>query len=486
MATAVPVSLVWFRLDLRTGDNPALIAAARRGPVVPVFVWCPEEEGRWPPGAASRWWLHQSLTSLERDLRDLGSRLILRTGPTLAVLRELIAATGADAVFWNRRYEPAVIQRDTAIKTTLREDGILVESFNSHLLFEPWTIKTKERTPYKVFTPFWRACQAVGEVERGHATPGVVSPPAWPAGLPLEQLGLQPAIDWAAGMRTAWRPGRRGAEEQLTRFLDEALANYDEGRDRPDMAGTSRLSPHLHFGEISPRRIWHALAPASVPRSPGGDREKSRKSVERYRAELGWREFAHHLLFHFPHTSDEPLRPEFARFPWQADRSALRAWQRGRTGYPIVDAGMRELWTTGWMHNRVRMIAASFLVKDLQIAWQEGAKWFWDTLVDADLASNSLGWQWTAGCGADAAPYFRIFNPITQGQRFDPNGSYVRCWVPELAQLPTKWLHQPWAAPLDVLAAANIKLGTSYPVPIVDHAVARKTALEAFANLAET
>jgi deoxyribodipyrimidine photo-lyase len=470
-------SIVWFRQDLRLADNPALLAAVRRGgPVIPVFIWAPEEEGAWPPGAASRWWLHQSLKQLDASLRLLGSRLILRRGPTLDTIRDLLKATGTGTVFWNRRYEPAAIARDTLVKASLQNDGWIAESFNGSLLFEPWAIRTRQERPYQVYTPFWKACLAQPTPEVPEKAPGrLESPPRWPATLRLAELGLEPTIDWAKGMRESWRPGERGAAELLDRFLEESVENYSDGRNRPDRPGTSRLSPHLHFGEISVRQVWHAIHQRSR-RKWGSSADDGTGA---FTAELGWREFAHHLLFHFPHTAEQPLRPAFANFPWRKDDAQLRAWQRGRTGYPIVDAGLRQLWHTGWMHNRVRMIAASFLVKDLLISWQEGAAWFWDTLVDADLANNTLGWQWSAGCGADAAPYFRIFNPVSQGEKFDPDGTYVRRWIPELERLPNRWIHQPWKAPDRDLTNARVYLGSTNPQPIVDHLEARSRALNA-------
>jgi deoxyribodipyrimidine photo-lyase len=469
--------IVWFRQDLRLVDNPALLAAVRRGgPVIPVFIWAPEEEGDWPPGAASRWWLHQSLKHLDASLRQLGSRLIIHRGPTLDVIRELVKATGSDSVFWNRRYEPTAIKRDSRVKATLQGAGLIAESFNGSLLFEPWTIQTKQGRPYQVFTAFWKACLAQPPPDAPEKAPRHLEvPPCWPATIQLAELGLEPTIDWAQGMRALWKPGESGAEELLHRFCDQAVNNYADGRNRPDHLGTSRLSAHLHFGEISVRQMWHAIH----DRSHGRGTAQASNGVHVLARELGWREFAHHLLFHFPHTPEQPLREQFARFPWQAHRDNLRAWQRGRTGYPIVDAGMRELWCTGWMHNRVRMIVASFLVKDLLIPWQEGARWFWDTLVDADLANNTLGWQWTAGCGADAAPYFRIFNPVSQGAKYDPNGTYVRQWIPDLVNLPNKWIHRPWEAPAHDLADAGIHLGSTYPRPMVDHHEARSRALDA-------
>jgi deoxyribodipyrimidine photo-lyase len=420
--------------------------------------------------------LHQSLKQLDASLHRLGSRLIIRRGPTLDTIRDLLKTTGTGAVFWNRRYEPAAIKRDAAVKAALKNDGWFVESFNGSLLHEPWTIHTQQGQPYQVFTPFWKACLAQPPPELPEKAPSRLEIPSrWPATLNLADLGLEPTIDWAKGMREVWHPGETGASERLARFLDQALNDYADGRNRPDQPGTSRLSPHLHFGEISVRQVWHAVHQQLLScRTP-----KAANSVRVFLSELGWREFAHHLLFHFPHTPDQPLREQFARFPWQPDADHLRAWQRGRTGYPIVDAGMRELWQTGWMHNRVRMIVASFLVKDLLIPWQEGARWFWDTLVDADLANNTLGWQWSAGCGADAAPYFRIFNPVRQGEKFDPDGTYVRRWIPELEHLPNRWIHQPWKAPARDLTNARVYLGSTYPHPIVDHLEARSRALNA-------
>lgn len=465
-------TVVWFRNDLRLHDNPALVAACKRGaPVIPVFIWSLAEEGDWPPGSANRWWLHQSLGRLAESLEKKGSRLILRCGEIVAELEAIIRATGARAVHWNRRYEPAAVAVEAKVHKVLQDHGILAESFNGGLLFEPSQVRTRADKPFQVFTAFWKACLALPEPGRPEKAPLRLNPPGrWPRGVSLKSLELEPKIDWAAGLRAAWQPGENDAVKQLRRFLG-AIERYATGRDRPDHDDTSRLSPYLHFGEISPRLIWQ-----EVRKAAGG-------TADAFLRELIWREFAHHLLFHFPRTTNAPLREEFAAFPWQTDARALKAWQRGRTGYPLVDAGMRQLWTTGWMHNRVRMVVASFLVKHLLIPWQEGAKWFWDTLVDADLANNTLGWQWTAGCGADAAPYFRIFNPVLQGKKFDPDGSYVRRWLPELAGMPPKWIHRPWDAPPQVLADANVTLDDTYPRPIVDHATARQYALEAFAAM---
>lgn len=460
-------SVVWFRSDLRLEDNPALhAAAAAGGAVLPVFIWAPEEEGDWPPGAASKWWLHHSLQLFETALRRAGAPLVIRRGPTVRALLQLCRETGATEVCYNRRYEPAARVRDAAVERELATSGIAVRTFNSALLHEPWEIRTKAGGPFQVFTPFWRTCLNAAEPAHPLAAPERLSPPGRaPGALPLEGLRLLPQPDWAGGLRAQWTPGEDGARALLQRFLQDASVNYDEDRNRPDREGTSRLSPHLHFGEIGPRQLWHAYKRRF---------QEASWRQSQFLAEIGWREFAYHLLHHFPETIRQPLRPEFKAFPWRTDPELLEGWKRGLTGCPIVDAGMRQLWTTGWMHNRVRMIVASFLVKNLMIPWQEGAAWFWDTLVDADLANNTLGWQWTAGCGADAAPFFRIFNPVLQGEKFDPEGAYVRRWVPELAGLSNRFIHKPHLAP------AGHRSGTTYPEPVVSLVASRERALQAY------
>ncbi|MCC7428626.1 MAG: deoxyribodipyrimidine photo-lyase [Alphaproteobacteria bacterium] len=473
--------ILWFRQDLRLADHRALAAAIASGaPVLPVYVLDDATPGRWAMGGASRWWLHESLAAIGRALAGRGAPLILRRGDARVEVPRLVAESGATALFASRLYEPFHAARDAEIGRKLATGNVAFRLFPGALLHEPEAIRTQSGGSYGVYMPFARACMAAP------APPAPLPAPARIPALPADRLPhsdvlaewrLQPsAPDWSGGLRVSWQPGEAGAAARLAEFLDGALAAYDRARDLPGSAGTSRLSPHLHFGEISPGAVWHA-AQAAIARS-GAER-----AGEVFLKELLWREFSAHLLVHRPEMPEAPLRVEFARFPWADDKAALRAWQRGRTGYPIVDAGMRELWTTGWMHNRVRMIVASFLVKHLLIPWQAGEAWFWDTLVDADLASNAASWQWVAGSGADAAPYFRIFNPILQGEKFDPDGAYVRRFVPALARLPAGLVHKPWTAPPLVLAEAGLRLGRDYPAPIVEHGGARARALAAFARI---
>jgi deoxyribodipyrimidine photo-lyase len=479
-------SIVWLRHDLRLQDQPAFAAATERGEaIIPVFIYDEAGEGAWPLGGASKWWLHHSLARLETELAERGGRLILARGESAPVLAELATKTGAGAVYWCRRYEPAVIERDRPIKQRLSEAGLEVKSFNGSLLHEPHTVENKQGRPFQVFTPFWRHCLELEKPAVGAGAPQAwPSPSTWPDSLELAELDLLPNLDWADAFGDHHEPGEAGAHQRLREFLQQPVDAYKDQRDIPSTRGTSRLSPHLHWGEITPRQIWAATA--ELGRKAGTFPPSNGARV--FLSEVGWREFAHHLLYHFAHTPTEPLREDFKKFPWRTDHGGhLRhAWERGQTGYPIVDAGMRELYATGWMHNRVRMVVASFLVKHLRLPWQRGAEWFWDTLVDADLASNTLGWQWSAGCGADAAPYFRIFAPVLQGKKFDSKGDYVRRWVPEIADLPNKFLHAPWEAPAEVLQAAGVTLGDTYPEPIVDHKTAREEALAAFQELKAT
>ena len=466
--------IVWLRQDLRLTDNPALIAAADTGrPVVPLYI-LDQTPGVRAPGGASLWWLDKSLAALAASLEAIGSRLILRKGVAETVLTDLIVETEAGGVLWNRLYDPAAIDRDTAIKVRLKDDGVACESFNAGLLNEPWTVKNGSGLPYKVFTPYWRAARD----QRGpvHVEPPpetLAAPRAWPTSDALADWKLQPTTpDWSKGF-DLWKPGEAGARERLDDFLSGPIDGYDRQRDIPGIEATSRLSPHLHFGEIGPRQVWVAARNAVE----AGDAPAI--EVEKFLSEVGWREFNYAILFHNPALPRANFRPEFDGFPWARDPAAFDVWSRGETGYPIVDAGMRELWTTGFMHNRVRMIVASFLIKHLLIDWREGEAWFWDTLVDADLASNVGNWQWVAGSGADASPYFRIFNPIAQGQKFDPAGTYVRRWVPELGSLPDALIHEPWKASGQLSAAA----ARIYRKPIVGHAAARERALEAYRGL---
>lgn len=462
-------ALVLFRRDLRLSDNPALAAACiAHECILPVYIDGSHENNPWPAGAASRWWLHHSLASLQAELQRRRGRLHLREGDCLQILRDLIKQSGAQAVYWNRLYEPAAIARDTGIKAALREDGIEVHSHNAALWSEPWQIANQQGEPYRVFTPYWRNLRS----QLGTSSPpATATAPSWielPDSVPLPALNLLPAIRWDGGLAETWRPGEGGAREMLEVFCDDALGDYTLARNLPAHHGTSRLSPHLHFGEISPRQIHLEL----LNRSQRLD-TRQRPDIEPYLRQLGWREFAHHLLYHFPQTPTENFNSRFDSSIWQPpDDALLTRWQQGRTGIPLVDAGMRELWHTGWMHNRVRMIVASFLTKNLRQHWHHGARWFWNTLVDADLANNTLGWQWVAGCGADAAPYFRIFNPVAQAKRFDPKGEYLKRWLPELAHLPLDLLLEPWRDP------ARLTHG-GYPSPITDLAKSRKDALAA-------
>jgi deoxyribodipyrimidine photo-lyase len=472
--------VVWFRQDLRLADNPALSAAiALNRPVLPLYILDDQTPGEWAMGGASRWWLHGSLAALAGSLHAKGATLILRRGNAETVLPAFVRETGSAAVYWNRCYEPFAVARDTRLKAALDADGLAVESFNAALLHEPWALKTAAGGPFKVYSPFWRAALAAGPVGAPLPAPKKIPAPEAPvASDTLDSWALRPTKpDWAVGMRAEWTPGEAGAQTRLDAFLKSRLVGYGADRNRPDLTATSRLSPHLHFGEIGPRQVWTAVEAAAETRP------KARADADKLLSELGWREFSTHLLFHFPNLPEQNWRGAFDSFPWAEDEPGLKAWQKGQTGYPIVDAGMRELWSTGWMHNRVRMIVASFLVKDLLVHWRRGEEWFWDTLVDADLANNAASWQWVAGSGADAAPYFRVFNPVSQGQKFDPDGAYVRRWIPEIAALPDKHLHAPWEAPADVLTQAGVRIGATYPAPIVDHTMARVRALAAYKQI---
>jgi deoxyribodipyrimidine photo-lyase len=472
-------SLVWFRDDLRLADNPALHAAVARGaPVRCVFILEEGDDGPRPHGAASLWWLHHSLEALADSLQRIGGRLDLFRGPARDIIPALVDATRPGAVFWNRRYDKGGIAVDTALKTAIAARDVAVESFNGRLIHEPWEIKTKAGGAYGVYTPYWRAA-----LERGDGSHPLPAPRAieaadgapGPKPLSLADLNMLPTKpDWSAGFKP-WTPGEAGAMARLQPFLKDGLDDYGARRDQLAVEGTSRLSPHLRFGEISPRQVV-AMARAAVAK-----RSDAEEGAKKFIAEIGWREFDYHVMFHNPNVASVNLHRQFDAMPWREPvKAEVDAWKRGRTGYPVVDAGMRELWVTGTMHNRVRMITASFLIKHLLCDWRVGEAWFWDCLCDADPANNPMNWQWVAGSGADAAPFFRVFNPIVQGQKFDPKGDYVRAHVPELAKLPASVIHEPWKASPEVLARAGVKRGETYPAPIVDHAEARARALAAY------
>ena len=469
--------ILWFRRDLRLADNPAVEAALQSdAPVVPLYIWDETLEGR-PIGAASRWWLDKILRALAGDLEQRGSWLIIRSGDAETEVLRLAEETGAGCVFMNRLFEPEAWERDRRLAEGVKETGREVRGFNGALLAAPGSVLTKAGEPFKVFTPFMRALWDQARPRQARRAPKQLPFPEMKiASQTVDSLGLHPTKpDWSRGFD--WTPGEAGAAAALDHFLEEALATYAEDRDRPDREGTSRLSPHLHFGEIDP---WRAAQAARAAAEAG---DVPHGQAEKFAAEIAWREFSAHLLCAFPNLPTKAFRPEFDRMPWRSDPEGLEAWRRGLTGYPLVDAGMRQLWATGWMHNRVRMVVASFLIKDLLVDWREGEAWFWNTLVDADLASNAQNWQWTAGSGADAAPYFRIYNPVSQGEKFDPKGDYVRRWVPELANLPADAIHAPWKASADVLRRAGVELGVTYPKPVVDHAAARLRALDALKSL---
>ena len=469
--------IVWFRLDLRRKDNPALFHAYEQGvPIIPLYILDEEEDNSdHPMGAASRVWLHHSLKALDESL---SGNLILKKGNASEIIKALAQDTHASAVYWNRCYEPWRIARDKDLKNDLQDIDIAAKSFNGSLMFEPWETLKDDGTPYRVFTPFYKkACIARhDEPDSPLEAPDRLTYFSDIASDTIDSFDLLPAINWDKDMLDGWDTGEDGAQKRLDEFLDDGLKGYKEGRNNPAQNNVSRLSPHLHFGEISPRDIWHRSAQIKIA-------ENIEKDGDHFHSELGWREFSYSLLYNFPTLPSENFQDKFDNFPWRDAPDDLKRWQKGQTGYPIVDAGMRELWQTGYMHNRIRMVVGSFLVKHLMIHWHHGEQWFWDTLFDADLANNSASWQWIAGSGADAAPYFRIFNPITQGTKFDANGEYTRKYVPELKDMPKKYLYEPWEAPQDILHQADVVLGETYPKPIIEHKKARERALEAFSSL---
>lgn len=465
------ITIFWFRQDLRLSDNPGFFEAAQNGSVLPIYILDNEPPCKFKMGGASRWWLHHSLNSLNKSL---DGKLNIYTGPTKDVLQTLIKSNNISAVYWNRCYEPERIRDDTEIKAELTQLGIECKSFNGSLLWEPWEVLKKDHTYYKVFTPFYRnGCLQAKAPRIPLPKPENIKCIKDNQSLTISDLNLLPTIPWDKKMESYWEIGEGAAQRKLHTFLEGGLQNYKEYRNHPSKPNTSRLSPHLHFGEISPNQAWHAA-------QHYGHAHRLENDLDCFLSELGWREFSYYLLYHFPDLPSKNFQSKFDHFPWQYADAFLNVWQQGKTGYPIVDAGMRELWQTGYMHNRVRMIVASFLVKNLGIHWRQGADWFWDCLVDADLASNSASWQWVAGSGADAAPYFRIFNPILQGEKFDPDGDYTRRFVPELKNIPNKYLYNPWKAPEHVLKTSRVVLGTTYPRPIVDLEKSRDRALQAY------
>ncbi len=471
--------IVWFRNDLRVADNAALLAASQtEREVICLYVFDDAADVSTRYGGAQRWWLHHSLVALSETLNGMGAELVFRRGEPETIIRQIIAQTNASGVFWNRRYATRHIERDSTLKSELKQTGLDVKTFDGALLHEPTLLKTGSGGPYRVYSPFWRAFS--GGPEPRDPAPAPKSINGFGGELKSDDINAWQLLptnpNWATGIAQEWIPGEAGAHQRLNEFLDGPIGDYGKGRDIPGKQSTSKLSPHLTFGEISPYQIWAATNTSHPTHT--NDKEKFRK-------EIVWREFSYHLLVNYKDLRTENFNPAFDGFPWRENAGQLRAWQKGKTGYPIVDAGMRQLWQTGWMHNRVRMVVGSFLVKHLLIDWREGEKWFWDTLVDADPASNTASWQWIAGSGADAAPYFRVFNPIIQGEKFDQDGAYVKAFCPELADLPLKFLHKPWEAPEPVLADAGVRLGETYPLPIVEHTTARNRALAAYQTMRE-
>ncbi|MGB0664417.1 MAG: cryptochrome/photolyase family protein [Pontibacterium sp.] len=471
MSLKKQLTIMWFRQDLRLKDNPALHAACEAGQVLPIFI--DDDTAPRPIGGASRWWLHHSLNALNKSLNQ---QLRVFKGSPLAILKALIAETGAQSVVWNRCYEPWQIARDKEIKAALKAQGVAVNSYQANLLWEPWTLLNKTGTPYKVFTPYYRKgclqAPAPREVLPAPSFDDRLYVEATAEALNIGDLALIPDIPWYNEMAQQWVPGEEGAADNLSRFLSRPVERYDTARDKPSVKGTSRLSPHLHFGEISPNQVWYAVF-SQVEGTLDNNRD-------RYLSEIGWREFSYYLLYHFPELPQKNFNPRFDAYPWKGENSDLAAWQKGQTGVPIIDAGMRELWQTGYMHNRVRMIVGSYLVKNLGIHWHHGEAWFWDCLLDADMAANAASWQWVAGSGADAAPFFRIFNPVLQGEKFDKQGAYVRRYCPELKDLADKYIHSPWLAPSEELERAGVTLGKTYPKPLVDLKASRQSALDGY------
>ncbi len=477
---SMSTSLVLFRRDLRMADNPALIQAVQAGnPLICLYIWDPEMSAIEKPGQASQWWLHHSLHNLKQDIQKAGNRLITHSGPYLETAKTFIRQHHVTKIFWNQTWDPSSLTEEQQLHRWSLDQGLQVHPSNGNYLLDPREFSNTSGKPYTVFTPFWNRLQKTVRQRKPLRAPRRL--PGSPNLPNVKEENVLPFFIKSLpkkrqeGYAQYWKPGEAGAHHRVASFVRKKAESYQTDRDRPDLLGTSRLSPHLHYGELSPWQVWNYLE----RRAHYGTRSM-KASFLSYKRQIAWREFSQHLLFHFPHLTQRPLQAHYAKFPWKSRHEWLKAWQKGETGYPLIDAGMRELWHTGWMHNRVRMVVASFLTKHLLLPWQEGAAWFWDNLMDADLGNNTFGWQWAAGCGADAAPFFRIFNPIIQGKKFDSKGTYVRRWVPELRDLPTRFIHQPWDAPQTELKKAKIALGQHYPFPLVDHQTARERALHLF------
>jgi deoxyribodipyrimidine photo-lyase len=464
-------NILWLRQDLRLSDNPALYYAAKDdSPLIIVYIHDSSQQA-WSMGKASKWWLHQSLIALDASLKKRYQLpLLFLQGDPLTVLNRLIQQTNAKAVFCNMCFEPHLFKRDIQIESALAAQNIALHKYNASLLLAPWLYHNQAKKPFKVFTPFWKSLQKRMLREIYPIPKSLISYKV--EGCLLEDFQLLSSVPWYEKLEKYWQPGEKSAKQKLKSFLYGHAKNYALKRDLPGFEGTSKLSPHLHFGEIGPIQVWHAVQ-YFLEENPSQS-----TSLLKFLSELAWREFAYHLLHYHPAIPDEPFKPAFNQLPWENSSAFLKKWQQGQTGYPIVDAGMKELWETGWMHNRVRMIVASFLTKHLLQPWQKGEAWFWDTLVDADLANNAVSWQWVAGCGPDAAPYFRIFNPVLQGEKFDAEGAYIKKWLPALKHLSPEYIHAPWEAPAECLVQAGIILGKTYPYPMIDHAQARNRVLE--------
>ena len=473
--------VIWLRKDLRIHDHAGFAKAiANNYEIIPVFIW-DEAEHQWQEGAASQWWLYHALADLQEQIKNLGGKVYIHQpeeGQSVAdYLQALVKAYDAEVIYWGRRYEPEIVKRDTTLKQDLLNQEFEVKSFNTHLIYEPHTIRNKSGKHFKVFTPFWKHCLTleVGQLIQ-------VSKEQWKkvnwhltsAKLSIDDLGLLPKISWDEGFYDHWKPQRNEGLKRLKEMVSTKYKTYNVERDLPAIDGTSQLSPYLQWGQISAHEIYHAFS------------KNYNDTIETgYLRQLFWREFSYHLMFNEPHTPNKALRSEYEQFPWERNEEFLNAWKKGQTGFPIVDAGMRQLWQTGWMHNRVRMIVGSLLVKHMLQDWREGASWFWDTLVDGDLANNTMGWQWIGGCGADASPYFRIFNPIIQGEKFDPKGAYVKKYCPELKDVPEAYIHKPWQMP-EIELVAGVTIGKTYPRPVISHLDGRQKALDAYAKFKDS